>query len=108
VKYTFLALKIQAGVYFILSIALIIVGFLQPEGGVPLIGMGLFTSVLGFANLKIKKSLAAGKYWAWVTAIVVFGLSLFSIFLPLSVMGLVGLLKKETRQTFAGNDLVSS
>ncbi|GEM_PF-5136446 len=40
------------------------------------------------------------RYWAWVTAIVISALYLTSIFLPLGILGLLGLLDAETQAAF--------
>jgi hypothetical protein len=41
-----------------------------------------------------------GKYWAWVAGIIVSGMQVLSIFFPLGIMGLMGLLNSKTRQAF--------
>ncbi|MGB3494122.1 MAG: hypothetical protein WBA57_15440 [Elainellaceae cyanobacterium] len=40
------------------------------------------------------------RYWAWVTAIVISALYLTGIFLPLGILGLMGLLDSETQAAF--------
>lgn len=98
-KQSLLALKILIGFYVTLAIILMIF---------PLLGMGnisglIFMSILTFGwayfHFKVRSGLLQEKYWAWVASIIIFGTTILSLLFPIGILGMIGALKKETRDT---------
>lgn len=98
-KLALIALRIMSIAYLVLGPILITVGLFYQETLVFLF-IGPFLFGLGILYHQIRKGLVEGKYWAWVSGIIVSALSLTSLFFPLGIMGLYGLLNRETRQAF--------
>lgn len=94
-----LSLKIAQFLYFILAAVLVVSSF-AVEGGVGLLVVSLFIIGWGYFLIRIRRGLMEGKYWAWVAGIIVSGMQVLSIFFPLGIMGLMGLLNSKTRQAF--------
>lgn len=94
-----LSLKIAQFLYFILAALLVVLSFTM-EGGAALFAFSLFVVAWGYFMLRIRRGLLEGKYWAWVAGIIVSGMQTLSIFFPLGIMGLMGLLNTNTRQAF--------
>lgn len=57
------------------------------------LGMAIFIEI-------VCKHLKQGKYWAWIAALILFGLYVPSLFIVLGIVGLLSLLKPETRAFF--------
>ena len=107
-KYALLSLKITFVFYYVFA-GVLLLGILIPEtSGVGMAFLSFAAGILGFAVTKVHSGLAQKKYWAWVASIIISGLSLFSLFFPIGLMGLIGLLNKETRQAFAKIDGLSA
>lgn len=97
-KPALLSLRIITVLNTIISIILILASVLRDD---PIVfGLGVFIGVFSMLYHLIHRGLVAKKYWAWVAGIIVSGMYTFSLFFPLGIMGLVGLLKRETRQDF--------
>jgi hypothetical protein len=94
-----ISLRIAAILYFILAAVIVVLSF-SLDKGLALIFMSLVAFGMGYLMLKIRLGLIAGKYWAWVAGIIISGMQVFSIFFPLGIMGLIGLLNTKTRQAF--------
>lgn len=104
-KYSTAILRFASYFYLFLSIALVAAPFIIPTadqaGMIFLSVMGL---VFGFGIYKVRLALLENKYWGWVAGIIIFGMMCLSLFLPLGVVGLFELLKKDTRRRFAQMD----
>ncbi len=48
----------------------------------------------------IARGLKKDKYWGWLAAIIFFALNTISLFIVVSIIGLIGLFKKETRAIY--------
>ncbi len=48
----------------------------------------------------IVRGLKKEKYWGWVASIIFFGMNIPSLFIVVSIIGLIGLFKKETVATY--------
>ncbi len=94
-----ISLRIAAVLYFVLSAFLIGTG-LVIDNGASLLFISLFSIGFGYFILRVRSGLIAGKYWAWVAGIIISGMQVFSLFFPLGIMGLMGLLNTKTRQAF--------
>lgn len=104
-KYASLSLKICAGCQHLIALLSLVLAFtLDGEMLVVWLGLGVISALMGFGIRKVRQALEAGKYWGWVGSVVVCGLFTMSGLFPVGIMGLVGLLKKETRQAFADID----
>ena len=103
---TLISLKIMTIFYYILRALLLgleLSGVLVPSEQLNISGimfMSGFVFVLGYFFQKVNSGLRQDKYWAWISAIILSGMMSFSLFFILGVIGLMGLLSKETRQHF--------
>ena len=57
------------------------------------LGMAIFIEI-------VCRHLKQGKYWAWIAALILCGLYVPSLFIVLGIVGLLSLLKPETRAFF--------
>ncbi len=57
------------------------------------LGMAVFIEV-------VCRHLKQGKYWAWIAGLILCGIYVPSLFIVLGIIGLIGLLKPETRKYF--------
>lgn len=94
-----ISLRIAAILYFILAAVITVLSF-SLDKVFALLFMSLVGIGMGFLMLKIRSGLIAGKYWAWVAGLIISGMQVFSLFFPLGIMGLIGLLNTKTRQAF--------
>ncbi len=94
-----LSLKIAQYLYFVLAAVLVVLSFTL-DSGAGLLFVSFFTIGWGYFLVRIRRGLIEGKYWAWVAGIIISGMQVFSIFFPLGIMGLMGLLNSKTRQAF--------
>ena len=105
IRLTILALRISEGLYVLIGLCFPIVAISYPEvlEEYP-IWIGICTGLLtvGFAVFLeiVVRSLQRRKFWAWVAGLCLSGLYVPSLFLPLGVMGLIGLLDPATRAAF--------
>jgi hypothetical protein len=60
----------------------------------------VFTLMLAIGVEFVRNGIIQRKFWAWGTGLCFFGLYMPSIFLPLGVFGLWGLLEKSSREEF--------
>ena len=61
---------------------------------------GWFFIAIGILIEFIIKGLKENKYWAWVAGIVISALSIPSFYFIFGILGLMGLLNKETKKAF--------
>ena len=103
-------LQISGVLYFILGLLMCTLlgadtdpqyGRVSPYRGV---GIALFTLLLFIALIVGIQIVVAGlrrrRFWAWVTALCIFGVYLPSLFFPLGALGLWGLLDSASRAEF--------
>lgn len=100
-----LALRISTVLYLLLGLLFLILAFLIPantEGWSPWIGyfMAGFSAVFIIFLEVLIVHLKKRKFWAWVAGLIVGALYAGSLFLPLGVMILIGLLSSESRAEF--------
>jgi len=105
IRLTILALRISEGLYVLIALCFPIVAISFPEvleeypiwigicTGLLTVGIAVFLEV-------VVRSLQRRKFWAWVAGLCLSGLYVPSLFLPLGVMGLIGLLDPATRAAF--------
>lgn len=53
----------------------------------------------GFIEIVVR-GLKRHKYWAWIASIIIFGIYIPSIFIVLGIIGLIGILKQDTKKIF--------
>lgn len=105
-KHSLLSLKILIGFYIVLALLLLLIPIVSNSANVGgMIFTSIFTSGWAYFHYKVRSSLMLKKYWAWIVSIIIFGMTTLSILFPLGILGLMGVLKKETRHAFARNDL---
>jgi hypothetical protein len=105
IRLTILALRISEGLYVLIGLCfpIFIISFPEAQEQYPIwIGIctGLFS--VGFAVFVeiVVRALNRRKFWGWVAGLCLSGLYIPSLFLPLGVMGLVGLLDPASRAAF--------
>ncbi len=102
---TFIALHISAVVYFLLGLGALSMFplsiFLDMAMGIGelviIMGIGGFSVLLGVGVELVILHLKRGKNWAWVTAICLTGIYIPSLFLPLGIVALIGLLDPQSK-----------
>jgi hypothetical protein len=95
---------IIAGVSGVGALFFLLIGvFTSAPAAIPALPF-LFASALCAAfswfYFKVERGLRESKFWAWVSGLVLAGLTLFSLFLPLSIIILIGLCHPWVRPTF--------
>ena len=100
-----LALRISEGIYILLGLCLPIsmISFQDVREQYPIwIGLCAGVFIVGFAVFIeiVVQALNRGKFWAWVAGLCLSGLYIPSLFLPLGVMGLIGLLDPVSQAAF--------
>lgn len=99
------AFRISEAIYIAISLCLPTLVLLAPEAREEFPLWGAFcTGFLGvgfavFIEIVVRE-LKKQKFWAWIAGICLSGLYIPSIFFPLGVMGLIGLLDGEVRAAF--------
>lgn len=92
-----IVLHISAVIYLLLGIGLFTILsdlVVHPVFmGFVVIGIGVFVEI-------VVGGLKNNKFWAWVTALIICGMYVFSLFIILGIIGLVGLLDKDVRTDF--------
>jgi hypothetical protein len=110
IKLSYWALHLSAVVYFLIGAGVLFyinvhLNDILREVMFPYVGLWNCATVVFFLLLCSMSELVVWglkrkKFWAWVTGVILFGTFLFSAFLPLGVMGLIGLLERKTRIYF--------
>lgn len=112
IKLAHIAFHIGAFLYALLGVLLVLLadGIIQLPGDQSsmnspasfMLGtMGVFCLALAAICEVVVWGLKRGRFWAWVAGLILSSIFVFSIFLPLGVMGLVGLLEEPTRKRFS-------
>ena len=96
-------LHVSAAIYMFVGFGFLIYVLLL-EGGADLFVFGALMFVLNLllvAGIEfVVKGLRRRRFWAWVAGLCIFGVYTCSIFLPLGVLGLWGLLDRGSRSEF--------
>ena len=105
IRLAILALRISEGIYVLLGLCLPISMISVKEIGdeYPMwLGVCTALLIIGFAVFIeiVARALNRRQFWAWVAGLCISGLYIPSLFLPLGVMGLVGLLDPASRAAF--------
>ena len=61
---------------------------------------GIGSLAFGIFVEYVTKELKKNKFWAWIVAIIISGIYIPSIFIILGIIGLLGLVHKNTRTAF--------
>lgn len=103
-----ICLRIASVLYFLFAAGFVIGSTLMPKGQASvdeLFVMTLTTTIIAVTSLCIiafnevvLHYLRKGAFWSWVAGVIVFGLYIPSIFLPLGVIGLTGLMNPAVRK----------
>jgi hypothetical protein len=105
VNLAILAIRISTVIYFLIGIVFLILAFVVPpdtEGWSKWMGFfmaGFCVPFIIFLEVLIIY-LRKRKFWAWVAGLIVGALYAPSLFLPLGVMILIGLLSESSRNEF--------
>lgn len=105
IRLTIFAFRISEGIYVLVGLCLPIftISFKEVREQYP-IWLGACTGLLalGFAVAieVVVRGLIRRKFWAWIAGLCLSGLYVPSLFLPLGVMGLIGLLDPTSRAAF--------
>lgn len=105
VRLAILALRISEGIYVLLALCppVLLISVQEVQEQFPIwIAACTGVFILGFAVFIeiVVRGLDRGKFWAWVAALCISGLYIPSLFLPLGLMALIGLLDQDTRAAF--------
>ena len=105
IRLAIIALRISEGLYVLIALCLPAVALSFPDVQEQLpIWIGICTGLLtiGFAVLIeiVVRALNRRRFWAWVAGLCISGLYIPSLFLPLGIMGLIGLLDPVSRAAF--------
>lgn len=101
-----LGLRISAIIYYLIIVGCIVGGcwlFSDSNGEIYPVGcwcLAIFTLPFVIFVEIVILNLKRRRFWAWVAGIVIGGLYVLSLFLPLGVLILVGLLVEESRLAF--------
>ncbi len=100
-----LGIRISSVIYSLMAVGCIAGWFMLPQDAETVISLGLvllavFISALVIFLEIVIVNLKRRRFWAWVAGIIIGGLYAPSLFLPLGVMILVGLLSEDSRMTF--------
>jgi hypothetical protein len=102
---TIIALRISEVIYFLAALCspFLFTAYTEGQDQIGLI-TGVCTAIFGIGIVVfievVIRNLKQQKFWAWVVALCLSGLYVPSAFLPLGIMGLIGLLDPETRAAF--------
>jgi len=104
VRITIVSLYISLIVYVLVAVVTIIESLLASEFEgfvrVVLAIMGIVSIFIVWGLTVVVKELKQQKTWAWGVALAISIFYLSSIFIPLGILGLIGLLNKDTRRVF--------
>jgi len=105
IRLTIIALRISEGLYVLIGLCfpVLAISFPEVQEQYPIwIGICTVLLTVGFAVFVeiVVQSLKRRKFWAWVAGLCLSGLYIPSLFLPLGVMGLIGLLDPAARAAF--------
>ena len=98
-------LHISASIYFLLGLGGFAFSFVVdpsvPASDVAILWIGIAMCV-GFGAFVevVAWGLRNRKFWAWIAGLIVFALYVPSLFIPLGVLGLMGLLNEASRREF--------
>ncbi|HLE03353.1 MAG TPA: hypothetical protein VI729_01900 [Anaerolineales bacterium] len=105
IRLTIVAFRISEGIYGLIALCLPLftISFQEVREQYP-IWISVCTGLLGFGFAVfieiVVRALNRRKFWAWVAGLCLSGLYIPSLFLPLGVMGLIGLLDPASRAEF--------
>jgi hypothetical protein len=63
-------------------------------------GLATLCAGMSWLYFRVERGIREEKFWAWVTALILSGVCLFSIFLPMSVLVIIGLCHPHVRGKF--------
>lgn len=112
IKLTHIAFHIAASLYLLLGVFLVLLASkiiqlpgdqssMNSENSFMLGFMGVFCFALAAICELVVNGLHRERFWAWVAGLILSSVFVCSIFLPLGVMGLIGLLEEPTRKRFS-------
>lgn len=104
ISYAVISLRISAVIYALLGVAMFPLLLLTAEENsfaLPVaIALLLFALALAAGCEFVVWGLKRRKFWAWIAGLCIFGLFVPSLFLPLGVIGLIGLLDGASQKEF--------
>ncbi len=105
INFATVVLRISTVIYVLLGLFLFALSFsagTQNKSSVVTMDilLGLFVLGLAVGVEFVRNGIIQRKFWAWVAGLCIFGLYTPSIFFPLGVFGLWGLLAKDSREEF--------
>jgi hypothetical protein len=105
IKFATVVLSISSVVYVLIGLFLFALSFsaaTQNKSSTVVLNVILGTIILALAAGVefVRRGIIQRKFWAWVAGLCIFGLYMPSIFFPLGVSGLWGLLAKGSREEF--------
>ncbi|MCB9062782.1 MAG: hypothetical protein H6622_14770 [Halobacteriovoraceae bacterium] len=102
---TIILFKIMSYFYSIFSILIIVFGIFSNNGHnfnafnlITFIVLGIFLFAFAILYSKVSLALKEGKYWAWITGIILSGLMLPSLLIVIGIPCLIGLLDKNSKK----------
>lgn len=105
-----ISLRVSSGIYALIAIGATLLCCLLPlldvdmgsEDGIVMIIMGIIMAIMSIGivifNEFIIHFIKKGAFWAWVAGLCMAGLYIPSIFLPLGIFMLLGLIDPETNE----------
>ena len=108
-KKSLLSLKLLIGLYLVVA-TLFLIGAVagDQDDFSKTMCVSVFSFIWAYFHHKVRSGLQQEKYWAWIASINLFIMTIPSFLFPIGILGLRGVLKKETRRTFARNDLAEA
>jgi hypothetical protein len=105
IKFATVALRISTVLYALMGPLIFAISYMSgalKDSSVVLIDTfaTVFTLILAIGVEFVRNGIIQRKFWAWGTGLFIFGFYTLSIFLPLGVFGLWGLLAKGSREEF--------
>lgn len=105
INFATLVLRISTVIYVLIGLFLFALSFsagTQNKSSVVTMDvfLGLFVLGLAFGVEFVRNGIIKRKFWAWIAGLCIFGIYTPSIFFPLGVFGLWGLLAKGSREEF--------
>lgn len=103
IKRANLMLRISSVVYALLGLLMIGLVVLLNDGGEAGDSVGLyFIAIVCLGMVGAVEVVAAGlrnhKKWAWITALIIFIIYVPSAFIPMGIIGILALIKKDVRE----------
>ncbi len=112
-KNALICLRISEGLYLLLAILFGVLGTSGVLFGEKPTSQGEYFYILGFTIFfvflclgmvifieMVCRHLKQGKYWAWIAGLILFGIYIPSLFFILGIIGLIALLKPESKAFF--------